>query len=158
MRLKPYLDGVGYPTIFYGHRLTNYLPKESEKGLVLDKLVNDFSVYSDVELRFMAEDYLKSDVLKFEAVIYENVSSNITQGMFDALVNLAFNIGGGAFERASNLRRKLNGITYGNTKTYLDAANHLLKFMNAGGKPNQGLLNRRHRERALFLSGLDVDI
>ena len=61
-----------------------------------------------------------------------------------ALVSFIFNVGAGAFQ-ASSLRQKLNRGEYQAT------AEQFLRWVHGGGRILQGLVRRRHNERALFL-------
>ena len=71
----------------------------------------------------------------------------MNQNQFDALVSLAYNIGTGAFNK-STLVKKLNA---GDIR---GAADQFDVWINAGGKRMQGLVNRRAREKALYLACL----
>jgi lysozyme len=90
-----------------------------------------------------AEELLAADLRKFEDTVNTSVAVPITQGQFDALVSLAYNIGSGAF-RASTLLRKLNA------KDYAGAAEQFPRWNRAGGKVLAGLTRRREAERKLF--------
>lgn len=68
----------------------------------------------------------------------------ITQGMFDALVSLAYNIGLGGF-RSSSVLRHLNA------GDYEAAAASFALWNKAGGQVNAGLVRRRSAEASLFL-------
>ena len=89
-----------------------------------------------------AADWLFSDAAIYEVAVNRNVSVPITQNQFDALVSFAFNIGVGAFEE-STLLRKLND------KDYDGASLEFLKWTRAGNDPS-ALLPRRSQERTLF--------
>jgi lysozyme len=69
----------------------------------------------------------------------------MTQGQFDALVSLMFNIGAGAFQK-STLLRKLNA---GDT---LGASLEILRWDKANNKVMPGLTRRRAAEQSLYLS------
>jgi lysozyme len=82
---------------------------------------------------------LAKDVKWAEDAVNQNVTYNVNQEQFDALVEFAFNIGGPQFAR-STLVKKLNA---GNV---LGAADEFLKW----NIPAM-LVPRRHRTRAAFL-------
>jgi len=90
-----------------------------------------------------AEELLAADLRKFEDTVNTAVAVPLTQGMYDALVSLTYNIGSGAF-RASTLLRKLNA------KDYAGAAEQFPRWNRAGGKVLAGLTRRREAERKLF--------
>ena len=64
---------------------------------------------------------------------------------FAALVSFTYNVGSGALNSSTLLRRLNAGDTFG-------AANEFLRWNRAGGRVLAGLTRRRREERALFLS------
>ena len=84
------------------------------------------------------------DLKKFESAVNSAVTVPINQNQFDALVSLAYNIGTGAFKE-STLIKKLNA---GDIR---GAADQFDVWVNAGGKRMQGLVNRRAKEKEVFL-------
>ncbi|HJD60050.1 MAG TPA: lysozyme [Rickettsia endosymbiont of Omalisus fontisbellaquei] len=83
---------------------------------------------------------------KAQAALHRYCSVPLTENQQAALISFIFNFGGGKFQ-ASTLRQKLNRGEYSN------AANELLKWVHIkGGVKLQGLVKRRQKERALFLS------
>ncbi|MFK7073950.1 lysozyme, partial [Acinetobacter baumannii] len=91
-----------------------------------------------------AKTYFKHDLAKFEKTVNESVTVPLNQNQFDALVSLTYNIGSGAFNN-STLLKKLN------KRDYQGAADQFLVWNKAGGKVMKGLVRRREAERALFL-------
>ena len=127
-RLMAYADVIGVWTIGVGHTgtvdgisITKGMTITAEKSRVL----------------------LIADVAKFEAAINRLVKVPLKQHQFDALVSLVFNIGETNFAR-STLLKKLNA------NDFKGAAEQFLAWKNAGGRPVQGLLNRRKREKDMF--------
>ena len=92
-----------------------------------------------------AEVLLRKTISVFERGIKKAVKVPLTQNQYDALVSFAYNVGMGAFRR-STLLKKLNA------KDYQGAADELLRFTKSNGKVLRGLVKRRERERALFLT------
>ena len=92
-----------------------------------------------------AEKILCCQIAAFERGIDSQVIVDVTQQQFDALVIWAYNVGLGA-AKTSTLLRKLNA---GDAK---GAAEEFLRWDKSGGKVLPGLVRRRERERALFLS------
>jgi hypothetical protein len=80
-----------------------------------------------------------------ERAVADAVRVPLRQGQFDPLVSFVFNIGPGAFQ-SSTLLRKFN------RRDERGAADELLRWSRAGGRVLDGLLRRRRAERALFLS------
>lgn len=129
LRLTAYDDGVGVWTIGWG---TTVYPsgKKIKKG---DKITLD-----------QAKQYKAYDLARFEKAVNDAVKVPLNQNQFNALVSLAYNIGEAAFT-SSTLVKRLND------SNYKAAADQFLVWVNAGGKRMQGLVNRRNKERELFL-------
>lgn len=124
-RLLAYKDIGGVWTIGYGHT-----GPEVVFGLKISQQ--------------QAEEYLRADLSKFEAGIKKLVKVPLTDNEYSALVCLVYNIGLGAFE-ASTLLRRLND------SKYEDAANQFLRWNKDNGVVVAGLHRRRQAERELFL-------
>lgn len=129
-RLAAYDDGVGIWTIGFG---TIKYPN----GVRVKK--------GDTCTLEQAKEYMRHDLIEFEHTVNSSVKVPLNQNQFDALVSLAYNIGSSAF-KSSTLVKKLN------TGDYQGAADQFNVWVNAGGKRMQGLVNRRDREKLLFLS------
>ena len=95
-----------------------------------------------------AEELLQADVAAVEAGLPKVIHAPLTQGQWDALVSLCFNLRGGAVALpriAPHLVAKLNaGDTAGAAAEFLD-------INRAGGQVLAGLTRRREAERELFL-------
>ncbi|MFC2997353.1 lysozyme [Acinetobacter sichuanensis] len=128
LRLNAYDDGVGVWTIGYGTTVIN--------GIKVKK--------GDTCTEAQAKQYMASDLKKFEAAV-NKVQVPLNQNQFDALVSLTYNIGTGAFAD-STLLKKLNVGDYKGAAAQFDV------WVKAGGKRMQGLVNRRAKEKALFLA------
>ena len=129
-RLAAYDDGVGVWTIGFG---TTVYPN----GIKVKK--------GDTCTEAQAKAYMAHDLKKFESAVNKAVTVQLNQNQFDALVSLAYNIGTNAFSK-STLVKKLNA------NDIRGAADQFDVWVNAGGKRMQGLVNRRAKEKALFLS------
>ena len=129
-QLIAYDDGVGIWTIGFG---TIKYPN----GVRVKK--------GDTCTLEQAKEYMRHDLIEFEHTVNISVKVPLNQNQFDALVSLAYNIGSSAF-KSSTLVKKLN------TGDYQGAADQFNVWVNAGGKRMQGLVNRRDREKLLFLS------
>lgn len=92
-----------------------------------------------------AEQFISDDLAVFELTVNSAIKRPMTQNQFDAMVSLAFNIGGSAFA-GSTLVKKFNA---GDAK---GAADEFPKWKNSGGKVMPGLVKRRAAEREVFLS------
>ena len=92
-----------------------------------------------------AEQLLISDLKRFESCVNKLVKVDINQNEFDALCSFTFNLGCGALEQ-STLLKKLNA---GNDKE--DVASEFGRWVLAGNQKLEGLVRRRDAEAQLFL-------
>ncbi len=122
-----YICPAGYPTIGYGHLIT-----EANKEQFLGGVDEDEAL-----------ELLRSDAGKAERAVLRLISVPLTQGQFDALVSFTFNLGSGALQR-STLRRKVN------REEHADVPAELVKWVWAGGRKLKGLVKRRAAEAKLY--------
>jgi len=122
-RNKAYKDSKGLWTIGVGH-----LIKPDEQHLLTATLTDE-----------QVEELLRSDLKWCSEAVESSVKVPLQQNQFDALYSLCFNIGGTAFAK-STVVRKIN------ENDLQGAADAILMW----NKP-EVLINRRKRERALFL-------
>lgn len=128
LRLEAYQDAVGVWTIGYGWT-----------GPVEGIPVHNGMLITDDT----AEILLRNGVPQYERAINHLVTVSLNQNRFDALVSLAWNIGPGAFERSTLLKKLNAGDMDG-------AAAEFLRWNKAGGKVLPGLVTRRKTESTLF--------
>lgn len=150
-RNKPYLCPAHIWSVGYGHVLYQdqiglpVVRKEGYTGLIRKEYPlrqEDNRVWSKEEI----DKLFETDIRGFERGVLRLVPSvHGTQGRFDALVSLAYNIGLGNLQR-SQVRIKAN------RGDFEGAADAFLTWAKAGGKELPGLVKRRRDERALFLS------
>ena len=126
---RVYLDPAGVATSCTGHTKT-VTRKDVGKAVPLE----------------VCHELLRADLKEHEDHVRKAVLVPITQGQFDALVSLDFNIGGRAFSN-STLLRKLNA------GDCLGAGAEFPRWNRAGGRVLPGLVKRRGAERALFEKG-----
>ena len=124
VRLTAYQDQVGVWTIGYGHTGPDVHP-----GLVI--------------AQDEAAALLAADVADAAACVNQDVTFQLTQNEFDALVDFVFNLGKSAFA-GSTLLRDLNSGDCTAAAAQFDAWDH------AGGMVVAGLLRRRQAESAMF--------
>lgn len=129
--LRPYKDSVGIPTIGIGS--TYY--EDGTKVKMTDKAIT----------KERAIQLAKNVVKSFEEQVNKSILLPMTQNQFDAMVLLCYNIGKSGFARSSVVRN----FNLGNIQK---AADSFLLWNKAGGKVVKGLVNRRNKERSLFLS------
>ncbi len=145
VRTKPYrcpallwTVGVGHvidPThamVKYEERRNLPIPEGWDRTLTMDEV----------------DRILSQDLGRFERGVVRLCPAAVgRQGVFDALVSFAFNVGLGNLQRSS-LRMKIN------RGELEEAADEFLKWTKAGGRVLPGLVKRRNDERALYLSGV----
>jgi len=90
-----------------------------------------------------ADDFLVSDIKRFEKTVNDSVTVEIKQNMFDSLVSFTYNCGSDAF-RNSTLLRLLN------SSDYEGAAGQFSRWVNGPNGPLPGLVTRREFEEKLF--------
>lgn len=122
-KLVAYKDSVGVWTIGYGHTAG------VKAG---DKIT-----------QYQAEQFLKEDLAKFEAVAQKTRNVN-TQGKFDAVVDFCYNCGIGNFN-SSTLKKYIEC-----GKATWEIQEQFLRWVNAGGKKLGGLVSRRIWEANRF--------
>jgi len=93
-----------------------------------------------------AEAYLADDIKKAEDAVKANVTVPLTQGQYDALVSLAFNIG-----RSNFAGSKLVSVL--NQGDYSGAAGEFANWARVGSKHPKWQRDRRTAERDMFVSG-----
>ncbi|HEY2011377.1 MAG TPA: lysozyme [Rhizomicrobium sp.] len=123
LRLQAYPDQGGIWTIGYGH--THGVKP------------------GDVCTQAQAEAWLEQDLTFAQATVESLVKVPLTDNQFAALVSFAFNVGAGKFA-GSTLLKRLNAGNYAGVPQYLTA------WVFCDGKVNDGLVQRRAREAALW--------
>jgi lysozyme len=127
--LVGYADDNGTPTFGYG----------TIEGAVVGK------VYTEEECDAAFD---QASVWVGEC-IDKNVTVSLTQGQYDALFSFVYNIGSGAFEK-STLLKKLNKGDYASVPA------EMLKWTISGGVKDPGLVNRRNSEGGQWVQGAYV--
>ncbi len=87
------------------------------------------------------------DVNKFEGAIKQCVKVPLSQTEYDAWVKFTYNIGSSAFCNSTAVRLLNQG-------EYKAACDQMLRWVFVGPNKVQGLVNRRQKEHALCISGL----
>ncbi len=127
-----YNDVAGHCTIGYGHLVHRGNCNGTESAEFISGITQQ-----------RATELLREAVRSFEQTVNDSVNVTLNQNQFDALISFSFNVGAGAF-RSSTLLRLLN------TGNYDVVPTELRKWVNAGGRPVQGLIRRREAESNLF--------
>jgi lysozyme len=93
------------------------------------------------------EDSIKlfdKTLLQYEKAVYSLTRDDINQNQFDALVSFAYNVGIGALQ-GSTLLKKVNKMP-----DDVFIADEFMKWVYAAGRIVNGLVNRRKKEIALY--------
>ena len=131
LRLKAYRDSAGTWTIGYGHTGPNV---QGGEEITAER----------------AEQLLVRDISWATDTVRRALRVSVTEEQRAALISLTFNIGSGGFLSSTVLRR----LNAGNYEGAADAILLWNKITRNGVKErDQGLANRRERERMLFLRG-----
>jgi lysozyme len=132
LSITPYVCAGGINTIGYGNtyytngkRVTLKDPKITQK---------------------QAEELLKHSLSTYEKAVDSFCRDDISQSQFDALVSFAYNVGTGALQK-STLIRKVNA----NPKD-VTIADEFAKWNKANGRVLVGLTRRRQAEAKLYFS------
>ena len=136
-KLKAYDDGYGILTIGVGHT-----------GQVDGKPITPGMTIT----REKAEELFRKDIAKFEKAVNDRVKVPITQNMFDALVSLVFNTGENG---ANSVFAKINQGDFKGAAEAMKQINKVTDKKTGKKVVSQGLVNRRAKEVAKFLSDLD---
>jgi len=119
---------IGFGTTYYGsagiHKFGRYSVRQG------DKLT-----------RAEAESELDAELDKVERELDNAIKYRVTQSMFDAMCSFAFNLGiAGSAQQIARI----------NAGKYEECARSFDLYVNANGRPYQGLIGRRNGEEALF--------
>jgi lysozyme len=125
LRLEAYQDEIGVWTIGWGH----IVGVKSGEVCTIEQ----------------AEAWFAQDVAPCEACVSRLVSTELTQGQFDALCSFAFNLGCTALRNSTLLRLLNAGDAAG-------AAEQFSRWNHAGGEVSAGLSARREQEREMFVA------
>ncbi len=125
-----YKDPIGVVTVCVGHT------KTAKLGQTLS--------YA------RCQELLTQDLSTAQADVRRSVTNPLTQNQYDALVSLAFNIGGTNLYYSTLIKKFNQGDCHG-------AAQEFSKWIKAGGKVLPGLVKRRADERQAFEADCDVD-
>lgn len=126
--LIAYADPVGIPTICEGYT----------HGVKM----------GDVATPEKCDALTRQEVAKALSVVDSSVSKPLPDGMRVAFSSFIYNVGPGAYQRSTLLRKVRAG-------DYVGACNELPRWAYAGGRKLRGLERRREAERQVCLSSLE---
>jgi lysozyme len=129
LRLEAYLCPAGVRTIGWGHT----------EGVQPGQRINAGD----------AEELLAKDIAQVESDLAQVIAVPLTQGEYDALVSLCFNLRGGARRLPRIAPKLVNKLRAGDR---FGASIELLDMNRVNGEPMLGLTRRREAERAVFVA------
>ena len=130
-----YDDQAGFATIGVGHLLT---ADDKSSG----KFVNGITVEQSLEL-------LRHDIASTEKAVDDLVRVPLTQNQFDALVDFTFNLGSGALQ-SSTLLKKLNAGDYAAVPAQMMKWNKVRNPKTKKLEVSRGITARRKRSADLW--------
>jgi len=139
---EPYPDPVGFATVGYGHliarrgvtaadRRATWVEGQATRGRLTPR---------------EARRLLACDLAREAEPAIRRLALPLTQHQFDALASFVFNVGAGAIAPGTGIGRALRA------RRWSVAADELLRWDKAGGRPLSGLTRRRRTERQIFLT------
>jgi GH24 family phage-related lysozyme (muramidase) len=129
LRLSAYQDQGGTWTIGFGHTLGVY------PGMKISR---------DQATKFLASD-LTSAENDLSRSLDPGAYNGLNQNQVDSLISFIYNVGGPSF-KASTMARYING-----KESTEVVANEFLRWNKVAGEVNQGIINRRIKEKAKYL-------
>jgi len=121
-------DGTQLYSIGLGHQI------QTNESYLMTALLNDEQVL----------EIFKKDIEEIRNSMNKSLKVPLNKNQQLALLSLRYNIGGPAFDKSTLLRIL-------NSKDYNGASLRFAEWRLSEGKINQGLVNRRERERQLFV-------
>jgi len=134
LRKTAYQDQAGYWTIGYGHLIAS----------------GEDYLFGAPITTAQAKELLAADLKTAETAVNRNISVQLNQNQFDALVSLVFNIGSGAFAGSTVLSR----INAGDTEPRISEAWKRWDKVTIDGQleTSRGLQKRRSEEVDLYFT------
>ncbi len=129
LRLDPYHDPVGYPTIGYGHLLS----RKPWANLGQWKSISEDE----------AEHLLQQDMSRAQLAVSRLIDVELNENQEAALIDFTFNCGGGNLQ-ASTLRRVINRGEFN------EAPKQFRQWVYARGAKLPGLVRRRNAEAEVW--------
>ena len=95
---------------------------------------------------------LRSDIATAERAVQDNITAQMSQAQYDALVSLAYNIGASGFKN-STVVKYINNPDF-HSSVYSDLESAWKAWNRTQGKLSNGLINRRQNEWNLYKRGI----
>ena len=146
--LAAYWDCAGFPTNGWGNLLSRVTKKMIMKQFGFTSKEADewlHTTWPDIS-QDEADAKFDINVNKAFASVVRLVKIPLSDEQLGALIDFAFNVGGGKLQASTLLRCVNRG-------EFLEAADQFLRWNKAGGIIQRGLVRRCKARRELFLSG-----
>jgi GH24 family phage-related lysozyme (muramidase) len=169
-KLDVYGDANGYPTVGYGHKLSDTVYSSYKNKNLPTKTANKelkaagLSYTSPIE-QTQANTLLTKDLTSVDQKVdskNEDHYNKFTQNQFDALCSLTFNVPKAlsSNDMTTLLNKSMTYSDYGapmsdsDLKTMAQAVTNAFLWTKADGERQAGLVNRRNAEMKLFCTGM----
>lgn len=135
LELKAYKDAVGIWTIGYGTTASAGVGITPRAGMTITEK--------------QAEEYLRRYLEKRMPQTLGWIKVPTTQNQFNAIMSFIYNVGIGAFQNSTLLRKH-------NAKDFKGASLEFQRWNKAKGRVLKGLVNRRKDEMDMYINGMTV--
>lgn len=136
---NPYLDVAGVPTIGVG--FTTYL--DGTKVTMNDPPLDDIQINRILDVKL--EEFSRN----VKSILGTELLAILPQNCIDALISFSYNLGYNSLKKSTLLKKiKANKNDLAGIKA------EFMKWVNAGGKPVEGLKRRRNAEAEMYIDGI----
>lgn len=139
VRYNPYLDVAGVPSIGVG--FTTYL--DGTKVTMNDPPLDDIQINRILDVKL--EEFSRN----VKAILGTELCAILPQNCIDALISFSYNLGCNSLKK-STLLKKIKA----NKNDLVGIKAEFMKWVNAGGKPVEGLKRRRNAEAEMYIDGI----
>ena len=103
-----------------------------------------------------ADERFDEDLTRFEGMLNNAITTELTQGQWDALISILYNVGPGGSKKDGIIKLKSGQpstlLRMVNEQDFAGAAEQFERWISPGSSVSHGLLLRRQRERKVFES------
>ena len=103
-----------------------------------------------------ADERFDEDLTSFEGILNNAITTTVTQGQWDALLSILYNVGPGGTKRDGIIKLKSGApstlLRMVNARDFAGAAAQFERWISPGSNVSRGLLRRRQAERKVFES------
>lgn len=136
---NPYLDVAGVASIGVG--FTTYL--DGTKVTLNDPPLDD------IQINRILNEKLEEFSRNVKAILGTELLAILPQNCIDALISFSYNLGCNSLKK-STLLKKIKA----NKNDLVGIKAEFMKWVNAGGKPVEGLKRRRNAEAEMYIDGI----